>query len=204
MGKEARMMRKVLLSALLLSSALCAGAEGSTAVNINTTTSAVSAQPLTPIQKGEALIQKLTQNQAVIDQTFTTENGWIGYVVRPAQSLRGAILYTDATGSYLFAGNLVNSDGQNLTQAYTEEYVNSKLATQAAALVGDLNWIQQGQDSAPHKAYIVLDPNCIYCHLLFQELQPVIEQGNLQPQLSPGFPRQEILPGLISRMGSRW
>ncbi len=36
-------------------------------------------------------------------------------------------------------------------------------------------WIEQGDAAAPQKLYVVLDPNCIFCHQLFNELQPLID-----------------------------
>jgi protein-disulfide isomerase len=35
-------------------------------------------------------------------------------------------------------------------------------------------WIEQGDPTAPQKMYVVIDPNCIFCHELFNELQPLI------------------------------
>jgi protein-disulfide isomerase len=36
-------------------------------------------------------------------------------------------------------------------------------------------WIEQGNPAAPQKMYVVLDPSCIFCHKLFNELQPLID-----------------------------
>lgn len=47
-------------------------------------------------------------------------------------------------------------------------------------------WFVQG--SGPHIIYLIFDPNCPYCHLLIQELQPLIKPDKLSIRYVPvGF-----------------
>jgi len=98
------------------------------------------------------------------------------------------VVYSDKSGQYMFIGTIIDSNGQNLTDQYTQKYVNAGIAKTAFAQLPDLTWFSQGDENAPHKAYIIIDPNCIYCHLLYQEIAPLIQQGQLAVRWLPvGF-----------------
>jgi thiol:disulfide interchange protein DsbG len=48
--------------------------------------------------------------------------------------------------------------------------------------------VEQGSPQAPHKAYVIFDPNCVYCHRLYAALQPQIASGQLTVRWVPvGF-----------------
>ena len=52
--------------------------------------------------------------------------------------------------------------------------------------LNDARWFVQG--SGPHTIYLIFDPNCPYCHLLIQELQPLIKPDQLSIRYVPvGF-----------------
>jgi len=42
-----------------------------------------------------------------------------------------------------------------------------------------VNFIQQGQSNAMHSFYAIIDPNCSFCHALFEASQAAIENGKL-------------------------
>ncbi len=50
-------------------------------------------------------------------------------------------------------------------------------------------------DSAPHKAIIIIDPNCIFCHTLYQQVQTLIDAGQLQVRWLPVPFRDPSSPG---------
>ena len=37
----------------------------------------------------------------------------------------------------------------------------------------------QGSTKAPHGLYVIVDPNCIFCHRLYDTLMPMIKSGEL-------------------------
>lgn len=42
-----------------------------------------------------------------------------------------------------------------------------------------VNFVQQGQSNAPHSFYAIIDPNCSFCHALFEASQTAIQNGKL-------------------------
>lgn len=52
-------------------------------------------------------------------------------------------------------------------------------SSKVSALAAKTAYFQQGLNSAQHKLYVILDPNCIWCHRLFEMLQTPIAQGNV-------------------------
>ena len=41
------------------------------------------------------------------------------------------------------------------------------------------NYIEQGAQDAPHKMYVIFDPNCKFCHALFESVQMLVQQKSL-------------------------
>ena len=80
---------------------------------------------------------------------------------------------------------LINSDGKNLTEEYTDKYINAKKAIMAYKGIDQVKWVTQGSDKAVHKMYVFWDPNCIYCHMLYKVLQPFIADKELQVRWVP-------------------
>lgn len=152
-----------------------------------------------PTAAATALVNKVLNGQATIQQTFLAANGMIGFVVHSSQGNNG-IVYADAQGQYLFIGSIINNQGQDLTQVYTNEYINSKLAGPAYQKAASMNWFSEGSDKAPHKLYIIIDPNCIYCHVLYQQIEPLITSNQLQVRWIPVAFRDPSSPGKAAAM----
>lgn len=56
----------------------------------------------------------------------------------------------------------------------------------AAAVLADIGraaWVQDGK--SVHVAYIFFDPNCPYCHKLYESLRPWVERGDLEARWIP-------------------
>ena len=134
---------------------------------------------------GEHLIQTVSKGQLEVTKSFATPFGLTGYVAHPKVSQQGMIMFTDKSGKYLVVGNVVDAQGVNYTQKYTDQYVTNPMASVAYKQLTTTHWFADGQDSAPHKMYVLIDPNCIYCHLLFKELRPLIDAGQLQVRWVP-------------------
>ena len=134
------------------------------------------------------LIDQVSKGQLVVKQVFPATANLEGFVVQPKQGGREAVLFADKSGRYVIAGNVLTAKGQNLTEQATKTYIQAKVAKKAYAEAEAQHWISQGSDKAPHKAYIIIDPNCIFCHMLFEEIEPMIKSGDLQVRWIPaGF-----------------
>ena len=145
------------------------------------------------------LVNKILNGQGSIQQTFTAVDGLIGFVVQSGQGNNG-IIYADAKGQYVFVGSVIDAQGKDLTQQYTSQYINKKIAGPAYKDAANLGWFTAGSDSAPHKAYMIFDPNCVYCHLLYKQVQPLIDKGQLQVRWVPVAFRDPSSPGKAAAM----
>ncbi len=78
---------------------------------------------------------------AVASTSGFAVDGLTGFVIQSNQGgSSSGILYADAKGQYLFAGSIINAQGQDLTQQYTNQYINSKIAGPAYAQALNLNF----------------------------------------------------------------
>lgn len=137
---------------------------------------------------GSKTILKVTQGKAKITKEFNAIGNLKGYVIQPVAGGRSLIVFSNKAGDYMMVGNIINKKGQNLTQEYTQKYVDSVLAKDALRDAEKTTWFTDGSNSAPHKVYIVIDPNCIFCHKLYEEIFPQIADGNVQVRWVPvGF-----------------
>lgn len=128
----------------------------------------------------DALIKTITHNSVNIIHHFNGPGDLQGFIVQ-SKDKSGAmgILYTDRRGKYIFDGIILNAKGENLTRQAFMQFIAPKKAGDVMQVIDKTQWIAQGNNNAPHKAYIVVDPNCIFCHQLFETLQPEIAKGNL-------------------------
>lgn len=100
-----------------------------------------------------------------------------GYVVEVHQ--RRLIVY--GVGNAMITGTLIGANGHNLTASEHRRYLPNMPAdkvVQSMRKSGHL--ITQGSSKAATTLYVVVDPNCIYCHEFFQRIQPVIKHGKVR------------------------
>lgn len=185
---------KKLSQAILISAALALPLLGFAATSTKAPASKSSATAA-----ATKLVNKVLNGQGSIQQTFTAADGLIGFVVQSSQGNNG-IIYADPKGQYVFVGSIINAQGQDLTQAYTTQYISNKIAGPAYQDAATLAWFTDGSDSASHKAYMIFDPNCVYCHLLYQQVQPLIANGQLQVRWIPVAFRDPSSPGKAAAM----
>ncbi len=58
-----------------------------------------------------------------------------------------------------------------------------QLAGTILADIGQATWVAEGK--GPHVVYVFFDPNCPYCHKLFEDARPWVKQGKLQLRWIP-------------------
>lgn len=80
--------------------------------------------------------------------------------------IEGNLLYTDETGNYLLAGNLIDAKTRN---NLTEERMRKLYKVNVAALPLDLA-IKTVRGDGSRKLYVFSDPDCPFCRKLEQEL----------------------------------
>jgi len=136
----------------------------------------------------KALVQKIIGPRATIVKQFDAIGNLQGFVIKPAGAPAGQamIVYADKDGKYMVAGNIINAKKQNLSQQYMAKYVQGpeqkaqeKQMPKVYAAAKKTNWFLDGSPKAPHKAYMIIEPNCSICHIVYQAFAPMIKSGQL-------------------------
>lgn len=131
------------------------------------------------LDNATALLNQVTHGSVTILNQFSAIDNLEGYVVQSTQNNAQTILYIDNRGRYLLSGTILDQNMQNISAQNYQTYIAPQSASTAFNYLANVSYIQQGSNSAPHQAYIVFDPNCIFCHRLFETLQPFIQNGSL-------------------------
>ena len=138
--------------------------------------------------KAKALVNKVAGSSKVaIQNSFKSIGNLDGFVIgkKGDDSGRKALLYVDNQGRYIVSGQIISAQGKNITQQDHEQYITAKKAPKLIKQAKQTNYFEQGKDDAPHKAYILIEPNCIACHDLYQDIHSYIDEGKLAVRWIP-------------------
>lgn len=145
------------------------------------------------------LIQTVFHDKVDIICEFSSPANLQGFIIQSkAKNGEMRVLYTDRKGRYIFDGNIIDKKGDSLTTQEFKKYTTPKKPENIVKKIDQTNWIEQGHANAPHKAYIIIDPNCPYCHYLYETLQPIIMKGQITIRwlvvgmLSPSSPGSTV------------
>jgi len=72
------------------------------------------------------------------------------------------------------AGNLTAAAAENPSKAE----VRQKAAASMLANIQQATWIRDGKST--HVMYVFFDPNCPYCHKVFEMLRPQVQRGEVE------------------------
>lgn len=126
------------------------------------------------------LIMKVANGQVKIVKQFPSTGNLEGFVVEPVKGPKQqTVIYADKEGKYMIAGTVIDANGNNLTQSDFNQQIASAQSPGIFNAALHSNWVEDGKANAPHKMYVMIEPNCIACHMLYQELQPMINSGQL-------------------------
>jgi len=123
-------------------------------------------------------LQALQKKGGLIGQSFIGPDGLTGWVV--TYQGKTLVVYTTSSGNYVLNGEIIDTDGNNLTAQYTQRYAPPPdLSKLAAVLEQDPMLVDEGDTKAP-PLYVFADPNCIYCNQLWNEIRPFVQSGKVQ------------------------
>lgn len=111
----------------------------------------------------------------VVKQFPTDKAGMTGYIVK-----RGGyqtVVYS--SDGYLMLGPLYGPDGKNLSQQYARKYTPKPNVAKVIDGLDAERLVTEGPDTAP-TLYVFADPNCIFCHKLYEQTAPLVNAGKLQ------------------------
>ncbi len=169
---------------------------------LNLTTKAPASPIPARYAAGAALIQKLSNGQAHILHTFPAAMHLNGYSVSIGAGDRDVLFYTSPHARYFFLGGIFTASGRNLSKQYARRYLPAALS--APTVHAPQNWLSSirhttrflvGNPKATKTLFMVMDPNCIFCHLTWQKLLPYLRQGTLRLQVTlVGFLKPSSAP----------
>ena len=128
-------------------------------------------------------IQGIIQSGAKIIKTFPAVSQLKGWVIEKNE--RYTIIFSTPDNQTLFAGDLIDNEGNNLTEKYADLYVPKPDLNPLYSALEKSFFIAEGTQKAPKSViYAFFDPNCPFCHFAWQALQPY-EAAGLQVRWIP-------------------
>lgn len=159
---------------LCLAAALSLSIAGTTYA---TTTKTDTVKNQTDVTK---LVESLTKNQVKVVETFPSVGNLVGVVIEPKGAhAQQSIIYVDQQGRYLLSGALIAANGDNVSQLDNKKYIATKVADSAYTDLGSTHWVQEGKATASHVLYVIADPNCMYCHKLYEQSRAAVKSGDV-------------------------
>ncbi|MBH04144.1 MAG: thiol:disulfide interchange protein DsbG [Xanthomonadales bacterium] len=111
----------------------------------------------------------------VVKQFPTDKPGLTGYRVK--RDGYQTVVYGE--DDYLMLGPLYGPKGTNLSKRYKRQHQSRPDVAQTIDGLDSEHLITEGAADAP-ALYVFLDPNCIFCHKLYQQTAPLVKQGKLR------------------------
>lgn len=138
---------------------------------------ATSAMAQVPAADVPAPLKLAVQGGLKVDKKFDADAGLTGWVLQ--ERGRQIIVYTTADNKFLFAGNLMDAGGRNLTKAYEEEHFTKPDLDKYWSLLESTQIVKEGASDKDAKSiiYAFTDPNCPYCHSAWEMFQPFMAKG---------------------------
>lgn len=122
---------------------------------------------------------KALQAQGVeVVQAFSAPEGLTGYAVE----MRGQsfAVYITESGEHALVGTLIDSEGNDMSASTVQALVEGPRYKANWDKLAQSEWVADGDDGADHIVYAFTDPNCPYCHKLWEVSRPWIEAGQVQ------------------------
>ncbi|ODN41880.1 thioredoxin fold domain-containing protein [Piscirickettsia litoralis] len=83
-------------------------------------------------------------------------------------------------GSLCLTGSLtVNSYAATTAVAGGTVSTQESPADRLLKQVSETKWFSEGKTNAPHQLYLIAEPNCSICHILYDKLKPYVKSGQL-------------------------
>jgi thiol:disulfide interchange protein DsbG len=144
------------------------------------------AAPAAAASAPPALRYPLQQGFHIV-RSFKAVSGLTGWVLKdPGGEYR--VLYSTADGRTLIAGALYASNGDVLSEQYSAQYLPQPDLSALWSELEKAQTISTGATAHPKSTiYVIMDPNCIYCHLLWKALKPYQAAGLQVKWLPVGF-----------------
>ncbi|MHB1895601.1 MAG: thiol:disulfide interchange protein DsbG [Metallibacterium sp.] len=132
--------------------------------------------------KVQALISSASHGRAVAQSVFAGPGGLTGAVVtyKDAPNSPASVIWVNDDASALLVGKLIGPKGEDLDKQAAQNIglLLSPAKALAAAAQPETGAIMAGSKGPVLTVFI--DPNCIFCHMLYQQLEPLLAKGTLR------------------------
>ncbi|EQD50304.1 disulfide isomerase/thiol-disulfide oxidase, partial [mine drainage metagenome] len=140
-----------------------------------------SAAPLT-IAQANVAVAAASHGAAHVLKTFAGPDGLTGAVIEGPTGNRNVVWVTSNAKAVVVEGTLVGLQGQDYTKAAM--YAQGVLTSPASAIIKlaapAAHGIMFGSNPKAPVLTVLIDPNCIFCHLLHKELAKPLAEGKVR------------------------
>jgi thiol:disulfide interchange protein DsbG len=128
-------------------------------------------------------IQEIINSGAKVIKTFPAAAQMKGWVF--AKDDRYMMIFSAPDNQTLFVGDMIDAEGNNLTEKYAELYIPKVDLAPVYAALEQSTYIAEGTQKVPKAViYAFFDPNCPFCHFAWKALQ-YYEKAGLQVRWIP-------------------
>lgn len=125
-----------------------------------------------------APIQKMADQGMKIVKHFDAPSGLEGYVAKAGQT--PVTLYLTPDGKHVLVGKLLDSEGRDTSHGAIEKAIDDPEEDSRWSQLESLKWLGDGSDEAKKTVYVLIDPNCPFCHHFFRDARPWVKAGKVQ------------------------
>ena len=124
--------------------------------------------------------RKIFQNEKFIKKFQSGEmNGWVVQFVNPSNQTDFMLTYTPKDNKSMILGHVFDENGNNLTSEDNKQipvinYDGFKKDIESAKVIID------GNEKNKKVIYAFIDPDCIYCHQLWENARPYVGETTIK------------------------
>lgn len=124
--------------------------------------------------------RKIFQNEKFIKKFQSGEmNGWVVQFVNPSNQTDFMLTYTTKDNKSMILGHVFDENGNNLTSEDNKQipvinYDGFKKDIESAKVIID------GNEKNKKVIYAFIDPDCIYCHQLWENARPYVGETTIK------------------------
>lgn len=140
----------------------------------------ITAVPAQAAQRDKAieLVNKLSGGKAQVVSTFdATTIGMTGLVMKRGGSY--VIVYVNPEGKYMISGVVIDADGKNLSQQYSDKFIPKPDYSGMWKAAEKTAYVEYGSPSAAAVIYVVGETNCGYCKRFHKDIKPYVSRGDV-------------------------
>ena len=165
----------------LLSLLVCAAGGFMLTAHAAPAAAAAPPAPLT-LARVQALISSSSRGRAVAQSIFAGPGGLTGAVVtyKDAPNAPPSVIWVNDDASALLVGKLIGPKGEDLDKQAAQKVGLLLTPEKALAAAAQPTTSAINVGSKGPVLTVFIDPNCIFCHLLYQQVEPLVAKGALR------------------------